>query len=84
MNNFLTRRVVELHQQGYCCDFIVLRDRRFFCVQHNLVHDKGLIRIELVDIAYDKLHRQYKYLYSIDTCSGERGILLLNFLYFPS
>jgi hypothetical protein len=84
MNKALTKRVTELHNQGYDGDFSLNQNQQLVCVQNNHVFLKESIAIKLVDQIYDKLFNQYKYLYVVESDSGERGILLLNYIHFEA
>jgi hypothetical protein len=84
MNKALTKKVTELHSQGYDGDFSLDQNQQLVCIQNNHVFLKESIAIKLVDQIYDRLFNHYKYLYVVESDSGERGILLLNYVHFDA
>ena len=84
INRELTKRVTELHGKGYDRDFCLTESHQLFCVQNNHIFNNESASVKLIDQIYDKLFHQYKYLYIVESDSGERGILLLNFVHFDA
>ena len=82
IKNGLTRRVAELHGRGYGFDFSVSGNKQFLCLQNNMVFINEAISVTLVDQVYDKLSRQFKYIHTVETDTGQKGILLLNHILF--
>jgi hypothetical protein len=76
LNFLLTRRVIELHGQGYDHDFLVSAGRHLICLQNNMNFNVEDVNIEVVDQGYDQLSRSFKYVHTIDTGNGERGVLI--------
>lgn len=84
LNFLLTRRVIELHGQGYDHDFLVSGDQHLICLQNNKNFNKEDVNIKVVDQAYDQLSRSFKYIHTIDTGNGERGVLIADGIFINS
>ena len=82
IKNGLTRRVAELHGQGYGFDFSLNSSTQLLCLQNNMVFIKEAFSVKLVDQVYDKFSRQFKYIHTVETDTGQNGILLLNHILF--
>ena len=78
----ITYRVTELHQMGFCFDFCMTSENCLFCVQDNRTYKKEQLSIELVDQGYDQLKGYFQYIHKVETDSGEKGILMLQTIYF--
>ena len=75
-NAFLTKKIIALHQQGYDQDFRFAGDNLLVCLQTNKYYDLASVTHRLEDQQYDHLSHSFKYLHTIETGSGEKGILL--------
>jgi hypothetical protein len=84
LNFLLTRRVIELHGQGYDHDFLVSGGRHLICLQNNKNFNVEDVNIKVVDQGYDQLSHNFKYIHTIDTGSGERGMLLTDEIFANS
>jgi len=84
LNFLLTRRVIELHGQGYDHDFLVSGGRHLICLQNNKNFNVEDVNIKVVDQGYDQLSHNFKYIHTIDTASGERGMLLTDEIFANS
>ena len=71
----MTRRVIELHAQGYDHDFLLLGEN-LFCLQINQDFPLSQVRIKVIDQAYDQLTRSFKYIHTIDTANGQKGVMV--------
>ncbi|HKG08859.1 MAG TPA: hypothetical protein VKB19_20480 [Pedobacter sp.] len=76
VNSALTRQLIALHFRGYVLDFIFAEHRFFLCLQNNLLYDIGQVRVKLVSQIFDSLNKCYKYLHTIESENGDRGIFL--------
>lgn len=76
LNYSLTRRVIELHRKGYDYDFLLLADQQLLCLQNNSNFKVADVSISVIDQGYDQLSRTFKYVHTIDTGNGERGVLI--------
>jgi len=76
INGSLTKRVIELHHYGYISDFQILDDHRLFCMQDNRFIPVEDVTVKVIDQCYDKLSHTFKYIHTIETCCGEKGLLL--------
>ncbi|OOQ59774.1 hypothetical protein [Mucilaginibacter pedocola] len=78
VNSCLTRRVIGLHQAGYTEDFYVATNGNIRCLQNGECFNLDALQICLVDCDYDLLTNTYKYIHTIDTETGCRGLLVIN------
>lgn len=81
LNRSLTQRVIELHNDGYDQDFLMTGGQHLLCLQNNedfLLRD---VYIKVIDQAYDQLTKSFKYIHSIDTPNGEKGVLVTDTIY---
>lgn len=76
MNGSITKRVIELHNLGYDHDFQITGNRALLCLQNNENFPVDAVRIAVIDQGFDQLTQSYKYIHTIDTDSGERGMLM--------
>ena len=81
LNNSLTRRVIELHSNGYNYDFLMTGSKHLLCLQNNADFSLGDVYIKVIDQAYDQLTKSFKYIHTIDTCNGEKGVLITELIY---
>jgi hypothetical protein len=77
-NAFLTKKIIALHEQGYDQDFKFADDNLLLCVQTDKYYDMAGVTFRLEDQQYDYLSHSFKYLHTIETGSGEKGILLMD------
>ena len=75
-NAFLTKKIIALHEHGYEQDFRFAGDNLLVCIQTDKYYDMAGVAFRLEDQQYDCLSHSFKYLHTIETCSGEKGILL--------
>ena len=75
LNSSITRRVIELHDNGYEYDFLML-GRHLLCIQSNQGFPASAVHIKVIDQGYDKLSRSFKYIHTVDTCNGEKGVMI--------
>ena len=75
-NNAITKRVIELQDQGYLYDFMYLGKEKFLCLQDSVCFYPPDVSIKLIDQAYDQFSNCYKYIHSVETASGYKGLLL--------
>jgi hypothetical protein len=76
VNSSLTKRVIELHGKGYDHDFLAAGKQHLLCLQNNQNFTVNDVNIKVIDQAYDHLTRSFKYIHTIVTCNGERGVLI--------
>lgn len=84
INIALTRRVTELHSLGYNHDFILSADSRLLCLQSSMFFLKQTATIELIDQVYDCFFQEFKYIYTVESETGEKGILVLRDILFDT
>lgn len=76
LNVSLTNQVIELQEQGYDCDFLLLANGNLHCMQTNYNYPLSTVLIQRIDNGYDFFSQSYKNLHTIETGNGERGVLL--------
>ncbi len=84
VNSSLTKRVAQLHNEGYEFDFALNDHKAIICVQNSCSIAHNSFSVKLVDQVFDHLFKSYKYLHLIETDSGEKGILLSSEIYFAN
>jgi len=80
LNHAITSRVIDLHSQGYTDDFLAAKDHTFHCLQNSedfLITD---LYIKVVDQGFDQLTKTYKYIHTIETINGSKGLLIADFI----
>ena len=80
VNRSLTYRVIELHKKGYTIDFFV-RNKQLLCLQDNLNFGLGDVYIKVIDKVYDHFTHRFKYIHTIDTCNGEKGVMIIDSIF---
>ncbi len=81
LNGSITKRVIELHGQGYDHDFQITGNKALLCLQNNKNFPVDAVCITVVDQGFDQLTQSYKYIHTIDTDSGERGMLVTDCIF---
>ncbi|WP_316829515.1 hypothetical protein [Pedobacter aquatilis] len=76
MNGTMTEKVIELHDKGYDCDFHLIDNKILHCMQNNRRFPVKDVLVHAVKKAYDKFSHSYKHIHTIETTSGEKGVLL--------
>jgi len=77
-NESLTNWVIILHQTGYINDFFPFNNGEVQCVQNGENFPIKDLRVILIDCCYDLLTRSFRYIHTIDTEAGYRGLLITN------
>ncbi|RFZ92419.1 hypothetical protein D0C36_13405 [Mucilaginibacter conchicola] len=68
--------VIALHGLGYTEDFLPLNGNTFVCLQNNQNFAIDDLYIRVIDRGFDTITRSYKYIHTIDTPNGEKGLLI--------
>jgi len=76
MNETMTKKVIELHGKGYDCDFLLVGHKILLCMQNNRRYPVKDVMVNVVKRAYDGFSHTYKHIHTIETSSGEKGVLL--------
>ncbi|MCZ4243923.1 hypothetical protein [Pedobacter punctiformis] len=76
LNESLTRKVIELQDRGYDCDFLLLANGSLLCMQNNRNYPLNSVSIQNMEQGYDWFSQSYKHIHIIETGNGERGVLL--------
>lgn len=77
INRAITSQVINLHKQGYDKDFC-LQNKHLLCMQNGVVFHVKDVYIKVIDQAYDQLNHHFKYIHTIDTCNGEKGVMVID------
>lgn len=81
LNALITKRVIELQANGYLYDFKSTEDGQFLCLQDSNNFSIPDISIRLIDQVYDQFSQTYKYIHTVETASGHKGLLLEEAIY---
>jgi hypothetical protein len=76
VNMAITRIVIALHMQGYTFDFTVTADHQILCIQDERSFTVDQVKLTLIDQRFDDITSCYKYLHLVETCCGDKGILM--------
>jgi len=76
LNVSITKKVIELQEQGYDCDFLLLANGSLQCMQTNLNYPLSAVFIKEREHGYDLFSHSYKHVHTIETGNGEKGVLL--------
>ncbi|WP_316803229.1 hypothetical protein [Pedobacter nototheniae] len=76
LNASLTRKVIELQDRGYDCDFLLLANGNLLCMQNNRKYPLNSVSIQNMEQGFDWFSQSYKHIHIIETGNGERGVLL--------
>ena len=82
LNCLLTRIIIQLHEKGYSEDFIMIDKEKYVCIQSNREFSICSLQIEIFNIAFDQFSGCYKYVHTIETHTGLKGVLIADTLYF--
>jgi hypothetical protein len=81
LKNSVANAVIQLHQEGFSYDFSMLENHSYLCLQSNKVYTHDTANITFVDEFYDRYTSNYKFIHTIDTCCGIKGLMILNTMY---
>jgi hypothetical protein len=82
LNCFLTRMIIKLHEMGYSEDFIRADEGKYVCVQCNGEFSASNLQIKVFNLAFDHFSGCYKYIHTIETHSGLKGVFIADSLHF--
>ncbi len=74
----MTRKVIDLHNQGYVYDFLITVDKIVMCIQDDQHYSNRDLIIRLTDICFDEISKSFKYIHTVETYCGRRGLLVAN------
>jgi hypothetical protein len=80
LNAAITKRVIQLHALGYDCDFLIM-GQGLLCIQSNQNFPVDAVLIKVVDQGYDQLTHSFKYVHTIDTNNGEKGVMITDAIF---
>lgn len=81
VNCLLTKKIIELHSLGYEFDFRLLNAQEVICVQDNRKYHPSNMQVKVTDQVFDFLSHSYKYIHTIDTDCGTKGLLIIEGIY---
>jgi len=70
------RRIIQLHQTGYAYDFHLVFPNKLVCLQESLSFRLKDVNICVLDQLFDGDCGEYKYIHTVDTGCGYRGLML--------
>lgn len=77
INRAITRQVINLPKQGYVNDFC-LCNNHLQCLQNDVNFCVDDVNIKVIDQVYDQLSQGFKYIHIVDTCNGEKGVMVID------
>lgn len=80
LNCSLTESVIELHHKGYINDFLKVKDQCFRCIQSDEEFSIGELQIKIVSQGFDYFTKNYKYIHTVESQNGCKGLLLADFI----
>jgi hypothetical protein len=80
LNPTITSRVIDLHGKGYTDDFLPANDHTILCVQNSENFAVTDLYIKVIDQGFDQLTKSYKYIHTIETLNGDKGLLIADFI----
>ena len=81
MNNVITKKIIQLQDEGYLYDFMCLGTEKFVCLQDSVCFQAPDVCIKVVDQAYDQFSNCYKYIHVVETATGHKGLMLEEGIY---
>jgi hypothetical protein len=81
LNNALTNCVIDLHNQGYTDDFLSIKNERFLCLQNSEDFSLAELNIKVIDQGFDQFSQTYKYIHTIETVNGSKGLLVTDLIF---
>jgi hypothetical protein len=84
LNRSITQCVITLHQKGYTHDFLLTGTGQFQCIQSGESFDMHDLMVSMVDCGFDLLTNTHKYIHTIDTPDGSKGLLITNNILSPA
>lgn len=76
INERITNKVIELQEKGFDLDFQFLGTKELICLQNNIIFGVDNVEIMVREQAYDQISHSQKFIHSVETFEGLRGILL--------
>lgn len=76
LNGRITRRVIELHEKGYSMDFQSISKHYYLCLQDSFGFAIDDLVIIVVDQVFDRYSKTFKYIHTVETTTGYKGVLL--------
>jgi len=80
-NCSLTKKIIRLHSSGYTLDFYIANDDQIICTQDNSRHNFMHVIINVADQCYDVISHSFKYIHTIETPCGHKGLLMADKIY---
>ncbi|MFC3559072.1 hypothetical protein [Pedobacter jamesrossensis] len=72
----MTQKIIEMHNKGYEYDFQIIDGPRIVCLQDNVPFQHERVQICVIDQCFDSVSKQFKYIHTIETSCGRKGLLL--------
>ena len=81
IKNSVADAVITLHQNGYHQDFSVMEDHNYLCLQNNKLYTPEQVNSAFIDEFYDRFTCTYKFIHTIETCCGTKGLMISDKMY---
>jgi hypothetical protein len=73
----------SLQGKGYTYDFRLQKDNQLLCLQNNKTFSGEKVKVGLADLCYDYTTHDCKYVHTIDSACGIKGLLVAEKIYLP-
>lgn len=81
VNSRLTDKVIQLHNNGFEVDFSLLNKATLVCLQDNRCFYNQQACVRLIDQVFDFISHSYKYIHTVETSCGTKGLLIIEGIY---
>jgi len=81
VNKEFTKTLIRLHNQGYDLDFYMDSKGSLVCAQNGELFPCEYVGVELVNQVYDFIANIFKYVHTVDTVCGTKGIMVMECIY---
>lgn len=78
INAQITKRIIELQNNGYIYDFEGCSESAVVCIQNGYEFPESETSIKLIDLRHNEISKEFTYIHTIDTFCGYKGIILCN------
>ncbi len=85
-NNFTVKSgpLRTLQSKGYIYDFRLKEDNQLVCLQIDKIFSSEMIKVKLADLWYNYTTHMCRYVHTIDSMCGIKGLLVAEKIYLPN
>jgi len=81
VNKEFTKTLIRLHSKGYDLDFYMDGRGGVVCAQNGEQFPCQIVAVRLVDQVYDFITNSFKYVHTVDTACGTKGLMVIECIY---